>query len=128
MEDAPDSDPCQRLTYRVAQVGHAPSRPQDEEEQAPKPAPVAKYVVSGGLTGFSVANDIHFIDFDAVDPKTPYAESKAIPWNMEINPDVGASQCCHRGSSIHGWMLGAGCSPTTCSHGCCDNVYCQQAP
>jgi hypothetical protein len=63
-----------------------------DEEQAPKPPPVAKYVVSGGLTGFSVANDIQFIDFDAVDPATPYAESKAIPWNMEINPKVGESQ------------------------------------
>jgi len=51
---------------------------------------VAKYVVSGGLTGMPVATDIQFIDFSAVDPATPYAEAKAIPWNMEINPEFGA--------------------------------------
>ena len=51
---------------------------------------MAKYVVSGGLTGMPVAQDIQFIDFSAVDPATPYAEAKAIPWNMEINPDYGA--------------------------------------
>jgi len=39
-----------------------------------------------------VATDIQFIDFSAVDPATPYAEAKAIPWNMEINPEFGAQK------------------------------------
>ena len=85
--------PIARLTNMrvILSDSHVHPGRRQVEEQAPKPPPVAKYVVSGGLTGMPVATDIQFIDFSAVDPATPYAEAKAIPWNMEINPEVGVA-------------------------------------
>lgn len=62
-----------------------------EAEAAPKEKAVSKNVVSGGLTHFPVAADLAFVDFNSNgDLEVPNPEFKAIPWNMEINPDVGA--------------------------------------
>lgn len=61
-----------------------------EAEAAPKEKPVPKYLVSGGLTNFAVAQDLAFVDFTSHEElDEPNPEFKAIPWNMEINPDVG---------------------------------------
>ena len=53
----------------------------DDEEEEEKPKPVPKYVVSGGLTGFGVANDLMFIDFSP--PEEAPEEFRATPYNAK---------------------------------------------
>ncbi|BDA41180.1 hypothetical protein COCOBI_01-8350 [Coccomyxa sp. Obi] len=52
----------------------------DEEDEKPKKAP-PKYVVSGGLTGFGVAQDLLHLDFSA--PEEAPKEFKAMPFNAK---------------------------------------------
>ena len=53
----------------------------DEDEEEVKEKPVPKYVVSGGLTGFGVANDLMFIDFSP--PEEAPEEFRATPYNAK---------------------------------------------
>jgi hypothetical protein len=52
----------------------------EEEEQKPKKQP-PKYVASGGLTGFGVAQDLLHIDFSP--PEEAPEEFKAQPFNAK---------------------------------------------
>ncbi len=52
----------------------------DEEEEKPKKQ-LPKYVVSGGLTGFGVAQDLLHLDFSA--PEEAPKEFKAMAFNAK---------------------------------------------
>ncbi len=52
----------------------------EEEDEKPKKAP-PKYVVSGGLTGFGVAQDLLHLDFST--PEEAPKEFKAMPFNAK---------------------------------------------
>lgn len=69
-------------TYLQAIVIH-PKRDllESEDEETEKAKPVPKYVVSGGLTGFGVANDLMFIDFSP--PEEAPEEFRAMPYNAK---------------------------------------------
>lgn len=53
----------------------------DEDEDKPAKKPPPKYVVSGGLTGFGVAQDLLHIDFSP--PEEAPKEFKAMPFNSK---------------------------------------------
>ena len=69
------------MAFLQAIVIHPKRDLMDEEEEEVKEKPVPKYVVSGGLTGFGVANDLMFIDFSP--PEEAPEEFRAMPYNAK---------------------------------------------
>jgi hypothetical protein len=68
-----------------------PGESTEIQDERPKKEPPA-YLVSAGLAGMPIANDLLSVDFTETDEEEHQAPSRALPFNVEYNPDIGTAE------------------------------------